>query len=253
MAVQPFMCFNNLYAEVTDIMLGNKTISMVNDYFSEGDLIDEYNERVKRGLLGWEKTVVGDYMAPPGSVLDVGCGCGREAFALYDLGYQVIGVDLSEKQIEQAKKNALGFNKEIDFRVCDGISYDFADSSFDYVIIWQQVLGNIPAHINRVGVLREARRVLKPHGKIIVSVHSYEYCMPVVEEKGLLVSTGEEERDFILKEPYGNVCYWHYFTKDEFEQHFIEAGIDILRCDYATAFGMPEGWETIMVCVGEKI
>ena len=231
-------------------MLGNKTIDMVNDYFSSR--VNDCNERVNRGLLGWEKSVIHDYMTPRGPVLDVGCGCGREAFALHDMGYRVTGVDLSEKQIEQAKKNALQLGKAIDFKVCDGVTYGFGDNYFDYVIIWQQVLGNVPGHKIRIGVLEEAKRVLKPQGKIIISVHSYAHCMPVVEEKGLLVSLGEEERDFFLKEPHGSVCYWHYFTQEELERHFIEAGIGILRCDYATAFGMPDGWETIMVCVGEK-
>jgi SAM-dependent methyltransferase len=227
-------------------------MNMVNDYFSKDDLVNEYNERVKRGLLEWEKTVARDYMMPPGSVLDVGCGSGREAFELYDLGYKVTGVDLSEKQIEQARKNAAQFGKDIDFMVCDGINYEFDDNTFDYVLIWQQVLGNVPTRKNRINVLKEAKRVLKPCGKIIVSVHSYEYCMPLAEKRGLFIKAGEEKGDVFLKEPYDNVCYWHYFTKDEFEGHFTEAGINIIRCGYAPDFGMDYGWITTMICIGEK-
>ena len=232
----------------------DKTINadVVRDYFSKDDLVSEYNERVKRGLLEWEKHVVTDYMATAGSVLDVGCGSGREAFALCDLGYKVTGVDLSEKQVKQAKRNALQFGKNIDFMVCDGLHYDFDDNTFDYVIIWQQVLGNVPTRKNRINVLKEAKRVLKPRGKIIVSVHSYEHCMPIVEKEGLLIKKGAEERDVFLKEPFDNVCYWHYFTKDEIKQHFTEADINVICCEYATEFGMGDGWNTIIVCIGEK-
>lgn len=237
-------------------MMTNKIINMINEYFSKDDFVKEYDERVKRGLLQWEKTILTDYMIPLGLVLDVGCGCGREAFELYDLGYTVTAVDLSEKQVTQAKQNAIESGKNIDFQVCDGLSYDFPDNFFDYVIIWQQVLGNVPTHKNRINVINETKRVLKSNGKLIVSVHNYENCMPIVAQKGLLVSKGEEERDFILKESKESddkICYWHYFTKDEFEQHFTEAGLKIICCDYATAFGMDDGWNTIMVCVCEKI
>ena len=232
--------------------MSDKILHTVNEYFSKDDVVDEYNKRVKRGLLEWEKTVLSDYMTPPGTILDVGCGCGREAFELYDLGYTVTGVDLSVEQIEQAKQNAIKLGKDIDFRVCDGLRYDFPDSSFDYVIIWQQVLGNIPTQNNRVNVLNEAKRVLKPSGKLIVSAHSYENCMPVAQEKGLIVSKGEEKGDFILKESCGNTCFWHYFTKPEFEEHFKKAELKILCCDYATAFGMDDGWNMVMVCVAKK-
>ena len=230
----------------------NKILNMVNDYYSKDDLIKDYNERVKRGLLEWEKIVAKDYMMPQGSVLDVGCGCGREAFELYDLGYNITGVDMSAKQVEQARKNALKYGKNIDFMVCDGMHYDFGDNSFDYVIIWQQVLGNVPTRKNRIKLLKEAKRVLKPHGRIIVSAHNYEHCMPIVLERGWLVKTGDEDGDVFLKEPYDNICYWHYFTMDEFKEHFVEAGIKVLICGYATEFGMGEGWNTTMVCIGEK-
>ena len=231
----------------------NNIFGMVNDYFSKDDLVNEYNQRVKRGLLEWEKTVVKEYMTPTGSVLDVGCGCGREAFELYDLGYTVTGVDMSAKQIEQAKKNALQYGKNVEFMVCDGVHYDFDDNAFDYVIIWQQVLGNVPARKNRIKLLKEAARVLKPGGKITVSAHNYEQCMPIVKEKGMLVKRGDEEGDVFLKEPYDNICYWHYFTKDELAQHFTDAGIVVLRCGCTTEFGMGRGWETTMVCIGEKV
>ena len=102
-------------------------------------------------------------------------------------------------------------------------------------------------------MLKEAKRVLKPHGKIIVSVHSYEHCMPVVEEKSLLIKTGDEAGDIFIKEPNNNICYWHYFTKDELMGHFTEAGIAVLCCGYTTEFGMGKGWDTTMVCIGEKV
>ena len=88
-------------------------LSMMNDFFSTDIRVNEYNKWIQRGLSGWEKSVVNNYMKSLGSVLNVGCGCGREAFALYDLGYSVTGVDLSENQIEQAVKNTIQLEKTL--------------------------------------------------------------------------------------------------------------------------------------------
>ena len=222
-------------------------INRVNNYFSEKERVADYNKRVKRGLLAWEKTVLRDYMEPSGVVLDVGCGCGREAFALYDQGYTVIGIDLSVAQIKQAKQNAAATGRCIDFQVCDGLHYNFPNDTFDNIIIWQQVLGNVPGHENRVNVLKEARRVLRPGGRIVVSVHDCDNCLAMAKKQGIVLEKGEQERDFIFEG-----CHWHYFTKEELEAHFAEADLCVLRCDDASGFGMSEDWASIIVCVGEK-
>jgi len=221
-------------------------LNMVNNYFSGEAIVADYNDRINRGLLAWETTVLRDFMQPSGAVLDVGCGCGREAFALHDLGYAVTGVDLSAAQIAQAKQNAAATGRKINFQTCDGLRYDFPDNTFDYVIIWQQVLGNVPGHETRVNVLKEAKRVLKPRGKLVVSVHDCEGCLALAKEQGLVLEPGERARDFIFEG-----CYWHYFTKEELEQLFVEAGLTVLRCDNASAFGMDKGWTNIIVCVAE--
>ena len=37
-------------------------------------------------------------------ILDIGCGLGREAFALSDLGFDVVGIDISKEVISQVKQ-----------------------------------------------------------------------------------------------------------------------------------------------------
>jgi 2-polyprenyl-3-methyl-5-hydroxy-6-metoxy-1,4-benzoquinol methylase len=47
-------------------------------------------------------------LLPEGAqILDVGCGMGREAFALTDMGFSVVGIDISEAAVEQVSKLAL--------------------------------------------------------------------------------------------------------------------------------------------------
>ena len=65
--------------------------------------------------------------------------------------------------------------------------------------MWQQLLGSIPMYKNRINVLKNAIRVLKPHGKIIVPVHCYEHCIPVMIKKDLILNKGEEVAKVIRK------------------------------------------------------
>jgi len=52
-------------------------------------------------------------------VLDMGCGRGRHAIPLALLGYRVVGVDLSENSIKEARRRAEALDLTIDFRVGD--------------------------------------------------------------------------------------------------------------------------------------
>lgn len=51
-----------------------------------------------------------------GRVLDLACGAGRHAIYLNELGYDVVGIDLSEESIKMARKSR---NETLDFYVHD--------------------------------------------------------------------------------------------------------------------------------------
>lgn len=64
------------------------------------------------------------------TILDVGCGPGTYCRMFHTQGYNITGVDYSEKMIEAAKKKA----PQIKFVVGNGYSLPFPDDSFDLVI-----------------------------------------------------------------------------------------------------------------------
>lgn len=96
-------------------------------------------------------------------VLDVGCGPGFFSVLLARLGYEVTAVDYTENMLAEARKNAVHYGVDIDFRRMDAQKLDFEDGIFDLVIS-RNVLWNLEQPEQ---AYREWLRVLKPNGKVM--------------------------------------------------------------------------------------
>jgi SAM-dependent methyltransferase len=102
--------------------------------------------------------------ARPGErVLDLGCGSGRFVAALRDAGADAVGVEIAEAALERARQVAPG----ADLRLLepDG-SIPLEHASVD--LVW---CSEVLEHVADAGyLLLEARRVLKPDGRLLVTV-----------------------------------------------------------------------------------
>ncbi len=111
-------------------------------------------------------------LEPGQRVLDLGCGEGRHSLTAYlKPGVEVYGVDLSTEDLGTAAgriadMDDYGPEGRLQFLCADALRLPFADASFDRVIC-SEVLEHIP---NYLSVLEEIDRVLKPGGKLCVSV-----------------------------------------------------------------------------------
>ena len=96
------------------------------------------------------------------SVLDVGCGTGFATGGLLEHTPHVDGLDQSEHQLAKAReKDEL---RGVDFVRGDAENLPYADETFDAV--WSS--GSIEYWPSPVDALREARRVTKPGGRVLV-------------------------------------------------------------------------------------
>jgi len=97
-------------------------------------------------------------------VLDVGCATGTHTALLVKKGAEVTGVDASKAMVTLAKQNLSG----IRIHHADMSRLPFKDASFD-VLFYGLCLHYVK---NLRKVFREARRVLKPSGRIIFSTYN---------------------------------------------------------------------------------
>ena len=99
-----------------------------------------------------------------GKLLEVGCGTGHWSQFFSDYGFEVTGVDISERMIKIAQSKNI---TNASFQVADGHSLPFGDNSFDVTaaITTLEFAGNVEL------VLQEmARCTRKPSGQLLIGV-----------------------------------------------------------------------------------
>jgi ubiquinone/menaquinone biosynthesis C-methylase UbiE len=152
-------------------------------------------------------------------ILDAGCGSGPLMEALLRKGGVVSGFDLSAAMIELARER---LGEDADVRVADlGAPLPYPDDAFDLVV------ASLSLHYVKdwASALAELRRVLKPRGRLIVSIiHPTVYAIVYPEADYFALTQYSEDYDF--GEGTVWMTYWHRPLQDVINT-FIDAGFGI--------------------------
>ena len=98
------------------------------------------------------------------SVLDLGTGTGVLPRNMYKYGAKFIGADISENQIEQARKLSAQAEQDIEYIVSSAEEVDFPDDSFDTVMACQCFM-----YFDKSIVLPKIHRLLKDGGHFCIT------------------------------------------------------------------------------------
>jgi phosphatidylethanolamine/phosphatidyl-N-methylethanolamine N-methyltransferase len=166
---------------------------------------------------------------PPGAkVLEVGAGTGM-ALSAYPWHAQVVGVDLARDMLEHAQERIDRHGwRHVTVREMDAMNLTFADSTFDYVMAFH-VVSVVP---DAVQLMREAQRVCKPGGTLVVINHFRS-------DKKVLAAIDRG------MEPITRRCGWHTLSRSEV---FSLPSLQVVR-SYKTS---PRSLFTIIVARNEK-
>lgn len=107
---------------------------------------------------------------PKGTVLDVGCGQGRDALFLAKQGYQVTGMDASQRGIEQMLASAQAQNLPLQGIVADFYSYPFSQT-YDVVVLDSILHFQKKDLARELALLQTLTDQLNPGGLICCFVH----------------------------------------------------------------------------------
>ena len=213
--------------------------NLVSQWYEEKKNVEEMRSW-NPALKAWEREVI-SHFSSGARLLDIGCGLGREAFALAESGYDVVGIDISQEVITQVRQLAEEKGYDIPFVAYDGKKLPFPDDSFDVVLIWAQTFGLLYGEEYKRDYLSECRRILKPGGLFSFSAHDYEY----------LKKQYPHCLDGHKFYPYaGSEIYWEAFEISELTQYARQAGFDVVLCEKGNIYKPEDG--TILHCLCRK-
>lgn len=144
----------------------------------------DFFTRVKADVVG---RIIDRYGPAAPRLLDVGCGHGFIHPLLNKMGCKVVGVERAAEVLPLAQ-NA---NPAIDYFAYDGRKLPFAGQSFD-VLLTICVMHHVPPQ-QWPAFLAEAKRVLRPGGRIIIFEHN-----PLNPLTRYVVSRNEIDADAVL-------------------------------------------------------
>jgi len=160
-------------------------------------------------------TIFNNYIKNKDEILDIGCGIGRLLEIITgEINYT--GIDNSEGQLQRARGRHQGRN----FLLAEATNLPFEKDSFDKVFLIS-LLHHLPGRELRVKTIKEAYRVLKPNGLLLLSVWRPKSFIVVksILKYSFLKAIGKSQFDwFDVIIPWaggGTARYYHLFKLAE--------------------------------------
>lgn len=156
---EPFIYTTKDVLSMLDSLLANRAGAWWNGFFSDrAKLCPFFVEWPDENLVEWfDKGSL-----TPGRVLELGCGHGRNALFLAELGCNVDAVDFSEEAVNWAKERAEKANLSVNFECCSIFDAEIEEGSYDLVYD-SGCFHHLPPH-RRKDYVGLVNRALKPGG-----------------------------------------------------------------------------------------
>lgn len=132
---------------------------------------------------------------PSDRVLDLGCGWGTISCAIAPLAKEVVGLDFAERAVAECNAHLAHTEFEnVAFRVGDARDTGLDDGSFDVVVAADLFEHLYPA--DSEAVAREAHRVLKPGGRLVVWTPCRSHFLEVLKNNDIVLKRDPSHVDY---------------------------------------------------------
>ncbi len=149
---------------------------VVKNYYSSPQVVKYYADAaIQVGLWKSEELIFQKVFQRDQTLLELGCGAGRIAMGLWELGYRnLMATDFSRELILECRRMAKILDYGIHWKVEDATRLSFDADLFDGVIFGFNGLMQIPGRANRQEALNRVFHVLKPGGWFVFTTHDRE-------------------------------------------------------------------------------
>ena len=122
------------------------------------------------------------HLLPKGKVLDIAMGEGRNGVYLATQGFEVLGLDISEKGLEKAHNLAKKNKVTIETKVVDLESFTLEPNSYDVILC---------TYYMQKDLFKQFQSALKPGGMIVVETYNVDYLKYVQFSREWALGTNE--------------------------------------------------------------
>jgi 2-polyprenyl-3-methyl-5-hydroxy-6-metoxy-1,4-benzoquinol methylase len=152
------------------VILTPEEIASYTKQVYEDKELSPYGDRawIEKGLNPSERDVLEKHAGRSGSFLVLGCGGGREAIALAKMGFDVTGIDASEKLILKAKAHIAREAVKVAVSRDDFLEMTFPKGGFDHCLITCFMYSAVPSRAMRVALLAKINDALTDRGVAII-------------------------------------------------------------------------------------
>jgi ubiquinone/menaquinone biosynthesis C-methylase UbiE len=162
--------------------------------------------------LEWRRMLAWLEPQPGEKVLDIACGAGELSLAVARRGCEVYGIDMSAAAIDYARGLSGRAAIACRFEIGDAENLPYPDDYFDKIVC----SSSMEHFADDSRALREMTRVLKPGGRAILTVDSFN-C-PISEE--------------LLARHRETASVARYYTRETLEASLRAAGQELRRSEY---------------------
>ncbi len=137
----------------------------IKSFYNSSDLYFNICENRTESAFTNVIDVINQYIPKNSQLLEFGCGTGNLAYLIAKDGYTVLGVDISERFIDYAKKAYTEETQYLAFKTVDFGKLPFNDNSFDCIYTCA-----VLEHCYDVDkILLDINRLLRPGGYLIIA------------------------------------------------------------------------------------
>ena len=170
-----------------------------------------------------------NYLFSGDKVLDLGCGNGRNILYFNEKLTDYYGVDNSAELISLARKKYPQKNFTIDNALNLSFSGNFFDKVYSIAVLHQ-----IPSNKLRLKFLKEAKRVLRPKGLLVLTVwklHKLDHLVLALKSSFMKMMNKSKLDYGDVLIPWGDKIerYYHFFSEKGLKELVKKAGFKLIE------------------------